>query len=186
VVGVTLAVLILHSRLVEDSLYPILIFLQTTPKMAIAPLLVVWMGFGDLPKITIAFLIAFFPMVVDTHTGLKSVEPELLEMLHGLRASRWKVLTMARFPAALPHIFSAMRITITLAVTGAVVGEFVSSREGLGHVIILSGSDMRTDLAFAAILLLAIIGMILFWLVGVAERLIAPWHTAEERHAAAA
>jgi NitT/TauT family transport system permease protein len=175
VVGVVLAVLIVHSRLLEDSLYPILIFLQLTPKTAIAPLLIVWMGFGDPPKIAIAFLISFFPMVIDTATGLRAVEPDLLDMLHGLRATPWQVLVKARFPSALPFIFSGMRISITLAVTGAVVAEFVGASEGLGHLIVISSANVQTDLTFAAILTLAVIGVVLFWLIGVVERLVAPW-----------
>jgi NitT/TauT family transport system permease protein len=186
VVGVTLAVLIVHSRLIEESLYPILIFLQLTPKTAIAPLLIVWMGFGDAPKIAIAFLISFFPMVIDTAAGLKAVEPDLLDMLHGLRASRWQILTKARFPSAVPFIFSGMRISITLAVTGAVVAEFVGASEGLGHVIVISSANIQTDLTFAAILTLAVIGVVLFWLIGVVERLVAPWQSGGGHHVAAA
>ncbi len=185
-VGVTLAVLIVHSRLLEDSLYPILIFLQLTPKSAIAPLLIVWMGFGDAPKIAIAFLISFFPMVIDTAAGLKGVEPDLLDMLHGLRATRFQVLTKARFPSAVPFIFSGMRISITLAVTGAVVAEFVGASEGLGHVIVISSANIQTDLTFAAILTLAAIGVVLFSLIGLVERLVAPWQTGVGYHGAAA
>jgi NitT/TauT family transport system permease protein len=186
VVGVVLAVLIVHSRLVEDTLYPILIFLQLTPKSAIAPLLIVWMGFGDPPKIAIAFLISFFPMVIDTTAGLKAVEPDLLDMLHGLRATRWQVLMKARFPCALPFIFSGMRVSITLAVTGAVVAEFVGASEGLGHLIVISSANAQTDLTFAAILSLAVIGVVLFSLIGVVERLVAPWQSGVGQHAATA
>jgi NitT/TauT family transport system permease protein len=186
VVGVILAVLIVHSRLLEDTLYPILIFLQLTPKTAIAPLLIVWMGFGDPPKIAIAFLISFFPMVIDTATGLKAVEPDLLDMLHGLRATPLQVLMKARFPSALPFIFSGMRISITLAVTGAVVAEFVGASEGLGHVIVISSANVQTDLTFAAILTLAVIGVVLFSLIGVIERLVAPWQTGVGHHAVTA
>lgn len=186
VIGVTLAVLIVHYRLVEESLYPILLFLQLTPKMAIAPLLIVWMGFGDPPKIAIAFLISFFPIVIDTATGLKSAEPELLEMLRGLGATRWQILMKARFPSAIPFIFSATRISITLAITGAVVAEFVGASEGLGHLIVISSANIQTDLAFSAILTLAIIGVVLFSLIGVVERLVAPWQTGIDHHVAAA
>lgn len=185
-IGVTLAVLIVHSRLVEETLYPILIFMQLTPKMAIAPLLIVWMGFGDPPKIAIAFLISFFPIVIDTATGLKSVELEQLEMLHGLRATRWQILMKARFPSAIPFIFSAMRISITLAITGAVVAEFVGASEGLGHLIVISSASIQTDLTFSAILTLAIIGVVLFWLIDLVERLVAPWQTGTDRHVATA
>lgn len=169
VVGVALAILIVHSRMVEEGLYPILIFMQLTPKMAIAPLLIVWMGFGETPKIAIAFLIAFFPIVITTVAGLRSVETEQMEMLRGLRATQWQILMKARFPSAVPFIFSAMRISITLAVTGAVVAEFVGSSEGLGHLIIVSSSNMETSVTFAAILTLAVIGVALFSLIRLLE-----------------
>jgi NitT/TauT family transport system permease protein len=186
VIGISLAILIVHSRLIEESLYPVLIFLQLTPKMAIAPLSIVWMGFGEPPKIAIAFLISFFPIVIDTATGLMSTEPELLEMLLGLRAKRWQILWKARFPSAIPFIFSAMRISITLAITGAVVAEFVGASEGLGHMIVISSASMQTDATFAAILALAVIGVILFWLIGVMERLVAPWRSNADHHVATA
>jgi NitT/TauT family transport system permease protein len=168
-VGVALATIIVHSRMIEETLYPILIFMQLTPKMAIAPLLIVWLGFGETPKIAIAFLIAFFPIVISTVAGLRSVEPEQLEMLRGLRANNWQILLKARFPSALPFLFSAMRISITLAVTGAIVAEFVGASEGLGHLIIVSSSNMETETTFAAILTLAAIGVVLFSLIRLVE-----------------
>jgi NitT/TauT family transport system permease protein len=183
VVGIVLAVMIVHSRLAEESLYPILLFLQITPKMAIAPLLIVWMGFGEWPKIAIAFLIAFSPIVIDTITGLKATEPELIEMLLGLRATRRQILIKARFPSAVPFIFSAMRISITLAVTGAVVAEFVGASDGLGHLIVVSSSNIQTDITFAAVLTLALIGAVLFWLIGVTESLVVRRQGAADHHA---
>lgn len=172
VVGVALAVVIVHSKVAEESLYPVLLFLQITPKMAIAPMFIVWLGFGELPKIAIAFLISFFPIVVDTATGLKSTEPELIEMLRGLRATPYQILVKARFPSAIPFIFSAMRVSITLAVTGAVVAEFLGASSGLGHRIVISSTNVETDVTFAAVLILSLVGAVLFWLVGVAESLV--------------
>jgi NitT/TauT family transport system permease protein len=185
-VGVVLATIIVHSRMIEEGLYPILIFMQLTPKMAIAPLLIVWMGFGETPKIAIAFLIAFFPIVISTVAGLRSVEPEQLEMLRGLRANNWQILLKARFPSALPFLFSAMRISITLAVTGAIVAEFVGASEGLGHLIIVSSSNMETETTFAAILTLAVIGIILFSLIRLVEYAVDASHGGQVNQASTA
>jgi NitT/TauT family transport system permease protein len=173
VFGVALAILVISSKTLEESLYPVLIFVQLTPKMAVAPLLIVWLGFGEAPKAAIAFLLAFFPIVISTIAGLRSVSPDLLEMLQGMRANRAQILLKARFPSALPFIFSAMRVSITLSVTGAVVAEFVGANEGLGYLITVSTSNMQTDLTFAAIFGLALIGGALFSLIRLAERLVA-------------
>ena len=132
VIGIALAALIVHSRFLAESVYPLLVVSQVTPQVAVAPILVIWFGSGDLPKIIIAFFVAFFPMVVNTTAGLQQVDEELLNLLRGLNASRWKIFRLLRFPNALPYIFAGMRISITLSVIGAVVGEFVAASEGLG------------------------------------------------------
>ena len=175
VVGVALATLIVHSRFLADALYPLLVITQVTPQVAIAPILVIWFGSGDLPKILVAFFVAFFPMVVNTATGLMQVDEELLDLMRGLRSSRWRIFTMIRLPNALPFIFAGMRISVTLAVIGAVVGEFVAASEGLGYLVFTGTANLDTALTFAAIVILATLGITLFWLVGVARRLALPW-----------
>jgi NitT/TauT family transport system permease protein len=175
VVGITLAILIAHSRLLAESLYPLLVISQEIPQVAIAPILVIWFGHGDLPKVIVAFFISFFPMVVNTAVGLLGVDEDLLYLIRGLNASRWQVLAMIRLPNALPYIFTGMRVSITLAVIGAVVGEFVGGTEGLGYLVFTGTGTLNTRLTFAAIVVLALLGLALFWLVALVERLVLPW-----------
>lgn len=181
VVGVPLAALLTSSNLVWRTLYPVLTAIQSIPKTAIAPLLLVWIGAGDAPKIIIAFLISFFPIVVNTATGMMLVEPELVDVLRSLRASRLQEMWEIRLPNALPHIFSACKVGITLAVVGAVIGEFVGADAGLGYIILVASSQLKTDLAFVAIFLLSLLGMVLFWLVCLLEKWMVPWGVAEHQ-----
>jgi NitT/TauT family transport system permease protein len=140
------------------------------------------MGHGELPKIFVAFLVAFFPIVVDTATGLAATPPDLLDLSRSYRASQLKIFLKVRFPMALPFIFSGLKVAITLAVIGAVVGEFVGSDRGLGYVILSATAYWKADVAFGAMILLSIMAVILFSLVSLAERLICPWYTDEQRH----
>ena len=174
-VGVPLAALLVSSDVVYRALYPILAAVQSIPKTAIAPLLLVWLGTGELPKVVVAFLIAFFPIVVSTATGMMLVEDELLHLAGSLSASRAQVFWHIRLPSALPHTFSACKVAVTLAVVGAVIGEFVGADRGLGYLILVASSQLKTDLAFVAIFLLAVLGMVLFWAVSAVERLVIPW-----------
>ncbi len=174
-VGITLAALIVHSRFLAESLYPLLVISQVTPQVAVAPILVIWFGSGDIPKIIIAFLIAFFPMVINTSTGLLRVDQELLDLVRGLNMSRWRIFLLIRLPNAVPYIFAGMRISIAFAVIGAVVGEFVAASEGLGYLVFTGMANLDTRMTFAAIVILAAMGIALFWLVGVARRVSIPW-----------
>jgi len=173
--GVIIAALIVHSRFLEESLYPLLVILQVTPQVAIAPVLVIWFGSGFLPKVMVAFLVAFFPIVVNTASGFLRVSDELLELMRGLKVSRLKIFLLIRFPNALPLMFAGMRISITLAVIGAVVGEFVAASEGLGYLVFTGTANLDTPLTFAAIVVLAAIGIVLFWLVGKLRDYALPW-----------
>ncbi len=175
IVGVSLAALIVHSRFLAESLFPLLVVTQVTPQVAVAPLLVIWFGSGDLPKIIIATLIAFFPIVINTATGLLRVDEELIQLVRGLNMSRWKIFLLIRVPNALPYVFAGMRISIAFAVIGAVVGEFVAANRGLGYVVFAGMANLDTRLTFASIAILAAMGIGLFWLVGVARRLALPW-----------
>ena len=180
-VGVPLAVAIAYSRLLERTIYPVLLGLNAVPKIAIAPILVLWMGFGYGPKIVVTFLLCVFPIVISTATGLRSTPPELVELVRSLEASSLDVFRRVRFPAALPHVFVGLKVAISLAVIGAVIGEFVGADAGLGHVIIASGSNVDTSLAFAAMVLLGVMSIALFYALVALERLLVPWARYEER-----
>lgn len=176
VLGLGTAVLIAYSRTMDKALYPIVLFAQVIPKIAIAPLLVVWFGNGLTPKIMLAVLIAFFPVVVSGVAGLRSTDPELLELSSTMGASRWKTFRKIRFPNALPHLMAGEKVAVTLAVVGAVVGEFVGASEGLGYVLLLANGNLDSALLFAALILMSLIGILLFVVVEVAEALLIPWH----------
>jgi NitT/TauT family transport system permease protein len=182
VIGVPLAVALVYSPILRSAVYPLLVVTQSVPKVAIAPVLLLMMGHGELPKIFVAFLVAFFPIVVDTATGLAATPPDLLDLSRSYRASQLKIFLKVRFPMALPFIFSGLKVAITLAVIGAVVGEFVGSDRGLGYVILSATAYWKADVAFGAMILLSIMAVILFSLVSLAERLICPWYTDEQRH----
>ncbi len=173
--GIPVAVAIAYSRLLELTIYPALVALNAVPKIAIAPLLVIWMGFGAGPKIAMVVLICFFPIVISTATGLKSTPSEFVELARSLSASPLQQFAKVRFPAALPFVFVGLKVAITLAVIGSVVGEFVGATEGLGYVIVASGQNANTSLAFAAIVLLSLLSIVLFYLLVLAERLLVPW-----------
>lgn len=176
VVAVPLAILIAYSPFLQNSIYPLLLITQSIPKVAIAPLLLLWLGTGDLPKVVVAFLVAFFPIVVDTATGLNSVPPELMDLIRSLSANQWQTFRKIRFPWALPFFFSGLKVAITLSVVGAVIGEFVGSDRGLGYLVLIASSHINTGLAFGAMVLLSVMGIVLFALVNVAERVLCPWY----------
>jgi len=175
VIGIPLAVCVANSRTLNLVLYPILVATQSIPKVAIAPIILVWFGLGMESKLAIAFLVAFFPIVVDTATGLRSTPSGLLELARALRASPFQVFAKVQFPAALPFIFSGAKVAVTLAVIGAVIGEFVGSVGGLGNLLLTANSQLDSPLAWAALIWLSILGVVLFAAVALAERLLMPW-----------
>lgn len=185
VVGVAAAVLMVYSPTAERTLYPLLLFAQVVPKIAVAPLFVVWLGFGLSPKILIAVLIAFFPVVISSVTGLKSVDPEILDLAATMGANTWKTFVKIRFPGSLPFLFSGLKVAVTLAVTGALVGEFVGANEGLGFVILQANGNLDTPTLFAGLLVLTAIGVLLFVVVELAERWALPWHASRRGRTAA-
>ena len=146
----------------RDVVMPLLLVAQLVPKVAIAPLLLIWFGYGLFPKILVAFLVAFFPIVVNGASGLASVQPELMDLGCSLQASRWQTFWKFRVPTALPELFSGMKIAVTLAIIGAIIGEFVGGNRGLGYLIIVANQELDTALAFAAIFLLSVAGIILY------------------------
>jgi NitT/TauT family transport system permease protein len=179
--GIPMAMLIVGSRTVESYVYPLLVFSQSIPKIAIAPLFVVWFGFGMMPKVLSAFLLGFFPVVVSAVQGFKSVEPDMLDLARAMEANRLQIFRIIRLPHALPAIFSGLKVSVTLAVVGAVVGEFVGSNSGLGFVLQRSIGNFELPTMFAALVLLSLIGVILFWIVDVIERLAIPWHASQRQ-----
>ena len=175
VAGLVTALLLAASRVVERATLPMIVAFNAVPKVAIVPLLIVWMGYGPRPKIALVVLICFFPVVVSTMAGLSSTPAELGELTRSLSASRLKTYVKVRVPWALPQVFVGLKLAISLAVIGAVVAEIQSPNGGLGAVIVLTGQSADTPLAFAAITLLAVLGIGLFYLVVAAERLLLPW-----------
>ena len=181
IVGVAISVLIVEVRILESTLYAFIVALNSVPKVAVAPLFVIWLGSGAEPKIAIAFLIAVFAIVIDTVLGLKSVPPDMLDLASTLRGGRFDVLRRIRFPCALPSMFAGMKVAMSLALVGAIVGEFVASERGLGYVILAAQGTFDTPRVFAAIIVLAVAGIILFWIVGLLERRLLPWHASQRR-----
>ncbi|MDP7385411.1 MAG: ABC transporter permease, partial [Nitrospinota bacterium] len=174
------AVLIVWYKFLEDVLYPLLVILQIIPKIAIAPLLLIWVGYGATSKVLIAFLIGYFPIVVSMITGLRLVEADLLDLARSFRATKWQILAKIRFPNSLPFLFNGLQISITLAVIGAIVGEFVGGSKGLGYLIIVSNYELNTPLMFTSLFLLSIIGLSLFGLIVKLQKVMIPWAVQEE------
>lgn len=184
-VGIPLAMLIVYSPVFERSLYPLLVASQSVPKIAIAPLLIFWAGIGIFPKVLVAFAIAFFPIVIDTVVGLRSVEPEMLHLARSMGAGEGRIFLKIRFPSALPNIFAGLKVAVTLAVVGAIVGEFIQADQGLGYALQQATAVLDTRLGFAAIFLLALIGIVLFLVLEALERWLTPWSAARRSELAA-
>jgi NitT/TauT family transport system permease protein len=176
VLGLVTAVAIVYSRSLDKALYPLVLFAQVIPKIAIAPLLIVWFGTDMTPKIILAVLIAFFPVVISGVAGLRSTDPELLDLSATMGASRWQTFYKIRFPNAVPHLMAGLKVAVTLAVVGAVVGEFVGASEGLGYVLLVANGNLDAALLFADLILMSFIGIVLFAAVEVTEALLIPWH----------
>ncbi len=173
--GVPLAVAISSSRTLNLMFYPLLIATQSLPKVALAPLILVWLGTGIESKLAIAWLVAFFPIVVDTATGLRNTPAEFLDLAASVRANALQTFWKIRFPAALPFVLSGSKVAITLAVIGAVVGEFIGSNEGLGNLLLVANSQVNVPLAFACLFGLAVIGIGLYAAVAGIEAALKPW-----------
>jgi NitT/TauT family transport system permease protein len=174
-IGIPVAVCVASSRVLNLTLYPILIATQSVPKVAVAPIILVWFGLGLQSKLVIAFLVAFFPIVVDTATGMRATPAGLIELARSLRASSLQIFMKVQFPAALPSIFAGAKVAVTLAVIGAVIGEFVGSLNGLGNLLLSANSQLDSPLAWAALIWLSVLGIVLFAAVVAVERLVMPW-----------
>lgn len=174
-VGVPLAVLITYSRVAERAIYPIIVASQTIPKVAIAPLLMAWFGYGLTPKIVIVVLLSFFPIVINSVVGLKASSAEMLYLAQSMGATGWQTFWKFRLPQALPYIFAGLKLATVLSVIGAVVAEFIGADQGLGYVIVVAGSSFDITRQFAAIIVISLIGMVFFAVIETIERFAVPW-----------
>lgn len=175
VLGVGFAVAVVYSRHLQNTIYPLIVILYAMPKSAFAPLMVIWVGYGLFSKIAIAFLVAFFPIVVNTVVGLREVEPELLELAKVNRASEMDVFKKIRLPNSLPYLFAGVKVAIVLSITGAIVAEFVAANEGLGYLVLQANYNLDTAFALVILLILAVLSLGLFWIVEFAQKKFAPW-----------
>jgi NitT/TauT family transport system permease protein len=183
-----IAVMAVASPLFSRTVYPLIVASQAVPKMAIAPLLVVWFGFGTLPKVLVAFLIAFFPIVIDGAVGLRSVEREMLWLAQSMGLGPVATFFKIRLPHALPSLFGGLKVAVTLAVVGAVVGEFVGADAGLGHLLIIANGNLDTPTLFATLIILTALGLVLYAALAILERIAVPWHAPadDQRHSGSA
>jgi len=174
-IGIPMAVVMTYSRIANLMFYPLLVASQSVPKVAVAPILLVWFGTGMQSKLAMAFVIAFFPIVVDTATGLRSTSAELLELARSLQCSRLQTFFKIQLPSALPSMFSGAKIAVTLAVIGAVIGEFIGSNEGIGNLLLTANSQLDSPLVWASLVILSVLGMVLYGVVVLAEKIFMPW-----------
>ena len=173
--GIGLAVAIVMSRRLGQLLMPYVLLAQIIPKMAFAPIFFLILGYNLVPSLVITFLVCFFPMVIDTATGLSSVDPQMRDLLRSLQASRWDILRKAELPASLPHVFSGLKVSSTLAVVGAIVAEFVSAKAGLGFLILNAQLTFNSTLAFSAATYLVLLGAAFYGAIMLVERMAMPW-----------
>jgi NitT/TauT family transport system permease protein len=179
VVGIAVAIAITYSRPIREALYPLLVVFQLIPKVALAPLFIVWLGIGSSSRLTFALFISFFPVVISTAAGLINTDRYMIRLARSLTANDWQIFVNIRFPGALPHIFSGLKIAVTLSIIGVIVGEFITSQAGLGYLIVFATSRAETAAIMAAILVLCIIGLVLYGAVALAERLMLRWYQGE-------
>jgi putative hydroxymethylpyrimidine transport system permease protein len=173
--GVALALAIHSSRIVERALLPLVIASQTIPVFAIAPLLILWFGYGMGSKVVMAAIIVFFPIVINTLEGLRATDPDTISLLKVLEATPRQIMLKVRIPQALPFVFSGLKIGVAVSVIGAVIGEWVGAREGLGYLMIHANAQLQVDLVFAAIFCLSVMGVALYALIGLLERHVVRW-----------
>lgn len=179
VVGIGLAIVFVSSRVISRAVYPLIVTMQTIPKVAVAPLFVIWFGFGLQSRVLITFLICFFPILVNTMTGLMSTTVELIRLVQSMGARPRQIFTKIRLPGALPSIFSGLKIAVMSAVIGSIVAEFVGANTGLGYLLLIARGTLETELMFAILVVLSFIGISLYFLVATVERLLTPWHVSQ-------
>lgn len=175
VVGAALGISMFYFRTVERVLSPAIVSFQNVPKVALAPVFVIWFGHDVLSRVLVAFFMAFFPVLVNTVVGLRGTRPVCIELVRSMGASRAKVLRTVQLPAALPNIFAGLRVATTLVVIGAIVGEYIASDSGLGYLQLQASNTLNTALVFASLILMALLGLVSYQLVAGVERLTVPW-----------
>jgi NitT/TauT family transport system permease protein len=180
VVSIPLALSVAYSRFMENAIYPVVVFLQIVPKIAVAPLFIIWFGFGFTPKLLLVFLLSFFPIVVASIAGFKSVDPEIMDFARTTGAGGWKMFAKIRLPQALPDIFTGLKVGAALSATAAVVAEFVASDRGLGYLLLQYNGNLETPMVFAVVVLLGLIGLAVYYVVEVIERIAIPWHVSQQ------
>ncbi len=176
VIGIPLAIAIVYSRIFERVAFPFMVSLQTVPKVALAPILVMWLGYGILPKVMVAFLISFFPIVINSVIGMRSAEKEMIYLVQSMGANELTTFIKIRLPKALPSIFGGLKVGMGQAVVGAVVGEFIAAEQGLGYLQLISQVRLDTPLLFAAVVVLSLLGVLMFYIVAWVERIALPWN----------
>ena len=181
VFGVAMALLVVYSKAFEAVFYPLLVVLQIIPKIAIAPLFIIWVGFGLPSKILLVFLLSFFPIVVNAIAAFKAIESEVFDLARTYRASRLRIFWLVELPGALPSLFAGFKVAAALSATAAVVAEFVASDNGLGYLLLGYNGNMNTPMTFAVILVLSALGLALYGVVEAVERICIPWHVSQRR-----
>ena len=177
-IGVLSALGIASSRIAERAIYPVIVASQAIPIIALAPILLIWFGYGMTPKVIVVVLICFFPIAINMADGLRAVDPDAIALLRSMGANRWQIMRIVRVPSSMPYLLSGLRIAAAVSVIGAIVGEWVGASSGLGYLMTRSASQFQTPLLFAAVGISAIMGISMFALVVLAERFIVPWRSA--------
>lgn len=182
VVGVALALLVAFSKGMEKTVYPLLVFFQIVPKIAVAPLFIIWFGFGLTPKVLLVFLLSFFPVVVSAITAFRSVDPDVMDLARSTGAGRWRTFVKVQIPHALPTLFTGIKVAAALSATAAVVAEFVASDRGLGYLLLEANGNLNTSMAFGSVFVLTALGFALYATVELAEQILIPWHVSQRAH----
>jgi NitT/TauT family transport system permease protein len=174
-VGIAVALVIVRFERFGRALYPLIVLFQTVPKVALAPIFILWFGYDLAPKISLIVVIAFFPVAIDMLAGLQSVEPSFVALMRSVGASKTEILRRVRIPHSLPHLMAGLKVAITFSVIGAIVGEFAGASAGLGYVIQFASTQLETPLVFAALVVVSVVGLVFYYLVEFAERVLVPW-----------
>jgi NitT/TauT family transport system permease protein len=175
IVGVLVALVIVRFERFGRALYPLIVLFQNVPKVALAPIFILWFGYGLAPKILLILVIAFFPVAIDMLAGLQSVEPSFVSLMRSVGASKGKIMLRVRIPHSLPHLMAGLKVAITFSVIGAIVGEFAGANQGLGYVIQFASTQLDTPLIFAALVVVSVLGLVFYYVVEFAERVLVPW-----------
>jgi NitT/TauT family transport system permease protein len=174
-VGIAVALVIARFERFGHALYPLIVLFQNVPKVALAPIFILWFGYDLAPKVLLIVVIAFFPVAIDMLAGLQAVEPSFVALMESVGASKTKILLRVRIPHALPHLFAGLKVAITFSVIGAIVGEFAGANAGLGYVIQFASTQLDTPLIFSGLLVVSVLGLAFYYVVELAERLLVPW-----------